>query len=133
MGSFVPPAACYSYYYPNEHQPYNTPKDRRPPSIPPIHNSMFTSRKFPRGCISCRRFLPFSSVANPKNNTDFRPRRIILLRHGQSMGNVDESAYVNTADWRIPLTDLGRKQAHGEDGHCHCDSDMLDSKRTNLT
>ncbi|KAL3781140.1 hypothetical protein ACHAW5_002406 [Stephanodiscus triporus] len=73
---------------------------------------MFTSRKFPRGCISCRRFLPFSSVAIPKNNTDFRPRRIILLRHGQSMGNVDESAYVNTADWRIPLTDLGRKQAH---------------------
>lgn len=28
------------------------------------------------------------------------------------MGNVDESAYVNTADWRIPLTDIGKKQAH---------------------
>jgi len=33
------------------------------------------------------------------------------MRHGQSMGNVDESAYVTTADWRIPITDLGRKQA----------------------
>eukprot|EP00571_Detonula_confervacea_P000174 CAMPEP_0172329102 /NCGR_PEP_ID=MMETSP1058-20130122/60701_1 /TAXON_ID=83371 /ORGANISM="Detonula confervacea, Strain CCMP 353" /LENGTH=236 /DNA_ID=CAMNT_0013046255 /DNA_START=1081 /DNA_END=1791 /DNA_ORIENTATION=+ len=28
------------------------------------------------------------------------------------MGNVDESAYVNTADWRIPLTDIGKKQAN---------------------
>ena len=49
-----------------------------------------------------------------RNNQDFRPRRIILLRHGQSLGNVDESAYVTTADWRIPLTDLGQKQAQGE-------------------
>jgi len=48
---------------------------------------------------------------DPRKNPDFRPRRIILMRHGQSMGNVDESAYVTTADWRIPLTDLGRKQA----------------------
>ena len=59
----------------------------------------------------------FSSVdanSNIRINPDFRPRRIILLRHGQSLGNVDESAYVETADWRIPLTDLGRKQAQGE-------------------
>ena len=40
-----------------------------------------------------------------------RPRRIVLIRHGQSVGNVDESAYVTTADWRIPLTDRGREQA----------------------
>ncbi|KAL7537010.1 hypothetical protein ACHAWF_005628, partial [Thalassiosira exigua] len=54
-----------------------------------------------------------SSAANPPiASNDFRPRRIILMRHGQSMGNVDESAYVTTADWRIPLTPLGRKQAH---------------------
>jgi len=45
---------------------------------------------------------------------DFRPKRIFLLRHGQSLGNVDESAYVTTADWRIPLTDLGKDQAHGK-------------------
>ena len=30
------------------------------------------------------------------------------------MGNVDDRAYVTTADWRIPLTDLGKKQAEGE-------------------
>ena len=49
-----------------------------------------------------RRTLVFSAKntnANaPKNNPDFRPRRIILLRHGQSLGNVDESAYVTTGE-----------------------------------
>lgn len=55
-----------------------------------------------------------SSNASSQKDVDFRPKRIILLRHGQSLGNVDESAYVTTADWRIPLTDLGKDQAHGK-------------------
>ncbi|KAK1735968.1 cystathionine beta-lyase [Skeletonema marinoi] len=46
-----------------------------------------------------------------------KPRRIILLRHGESLGNADESAYVTTADWRIPLTKLGKEQA-AEAGKC---------------
>ena len=94
---------------------------------------MITARKFPGGCIPSGRFLPFSSVAILKTNPDFRPRRIILLRHGQSMGNVDESAYVNTADWRIPLTEIGRKQAHGENGSSYRDFDVLDFLRAILT
>ena len=44
-------------------------------------------------------------------NQYHRVPRIILIRHGESLGNVDESAYVTTADWRIPLTEEGRKQA----------------------
>lgn len=44
---------------------------------------------------------------------DFRPKRIILIRHGESQGNVDQNAYVTTADWRIPITNLGKKQAQG--------------------
>ncbi|KAL7541046.1 hypothetical protein ACHAXR_010587 [Thalassiosira sp. AJA248-18] len=38
-------------------------------------------------------------------------QRIVLIRHGESLGNIDERAYVTTADWRIPLTKLGREQA----------------------
>lgn len=58
----------------------------------------------------------FSSVSNTPNiefvhKPDFRPRRIVLLRHGESMGNVDQSAYVTTADWKIQLTDVGKEQA----------------------
>ena len=49
---------------------------------------------------------------DPKSaERDYRPQRIILVRHGESKGNVDESAYVTTADWRIPLTEKGLNQA----------------------
>jgi broad specificity phosphatase PhoE len=37
--------------------------------------------------------------------------RIILLRHGQSLGNVDESAYCRVPDHSMPLTALGERQA----------------------
>ena len=37
--------------------------------------------------------------------------RIILLRHGQSIGNVDESAYCHVPDHSLPLTALGQRQA----------------------
>ncbi|ERN12439.1 hypothetical protein AMTRI_Chr01g137060 [Amborella trichopoda] len=35
------------------------------------------------------------------------PKRIILVRHGESHGNVDYSAYVTTPDHQIPLTPQG--------------------------
>lgn len=38
-------------------------------------------------------------------------QRIMLVRHGESFGNIDERAYTATADWRIPLTERGREQA----------------------
>lgn len=41
----------------------------------------------------------------------FHPKRIILMRHGQSLGNVDETAYGTIPDWKIPLTLTGRSQA----------------------
>ncbi|MBW4719077.1 histidine phosphatase family protein [Saccharothrix obliqua] len=37
--------------------------------------------------------------------------RIILLRHGQSLGNVDELAYCRIPDHALPLTPLGEQQA----------------------
>lgn len=40
-----------------------------------------------------------------------RPRRIILVRHGQSEGNVDESAYTRVADPKIALTEKGLAEA----------------------
>lgn len=39
------------------------------------------------------------------------PKRIILMRHGESQGNLDMSAYTTTPDYRIPLTPLGAEQA----------------------
>lgn len=39
------------------------------------------------------------------------PKRIILVRHGESQGNKDDSAYVVTPDYKIPLTSTGISQA----------------------
>jgi broad specificity phosphatase PhoE len=40
-----------------------------------------------------------------------RPRRIFLVRHGQSHGNVDETLYSLTPDHAMELTELGIEQA----------------------
>lgn len=40
-----------------------------------------------------------------------KPKKIILVRHCESVGNVDSSAYENTPDWKIPLTQKGKEQA----------------------
>ncbi|KAL1204647.1 Phosphoglycerate mutase-like protein AT74H [Cardamine amara subsp. amara] len=39
------------------------------------------------------------------------PKRIILMRHGESAGNIDAGAYATTPDHKIPLTEEGREQA----------------------
>ena len=38
--------------------------------------------------------------------------QIILLRHAESLGNVDDLAYTRIPDHSLPLTSLGEQQAH---------------------
>lgn len=40
-----------------------------------------------------------------------RPRRIVLVRHGESTGNVDDTVYEREPDHALGLTGRGRKQA----------------------
>ncbi|MEU0652246.1 histidine phosphatase family protein [Streptomyces albogriseolus] len=40
-----------------------------------------------------------------------RPRRIVLVRHGESTGNVDDTVYERVPDHALGLTERGRKQA----------------------
>ena len=40
-----------------------------------------------------------------------KPRRIILVRHGQSEGNADQMAYSRTQDYKLNLTETGREEA----------------------
>jgi broad specificity phosphatase PhoE len=44
-------------------------------------------------------------------NAQIMPEKLVLIRHGQSMGNVDETFYATTPDNAMPLTDLGWAQA----------------------
>jgi len=83
--------------------------DARPPlapsldtgSFPPDNEqarpkcSLFSIYHAPR--IRCRR-----------NNL---PQRVILVRHGQSLGNIDESLYATIPDNAMPLTEKGWQQA----------------------
>jgi len=39
------------------------------------------------------------------------PRQIIMVRHGQSAANFDQSIYNRIPDYRIPLTEQGLAEA----------------------
>lgn len=41
------------------------------------------------------------------------PKRIILLRHGESEANIDPAVYARVPDWQIALTANGVEQARG--------------------
>ena len=47
------------------------------------------------------------------NNPPILPKRIILLRHGESQGNMDAKTYTTIPDNKIPLTEKGLVQAWG--------------------
>lgn len=47
---------------------------------------------------------------SPKKKRVCLPRRIILIRHGESEGNVKEDTYQSTPDPLVPLSEEGRKQ-----------------------
>lgn len=40
-----------------------------------------------------------------------KPKRIFLVRHGESEGNVNREVHATVPDWRIPLTAIGRQHA----------------------
>ncbi|WOG87043.1 hypothetical protein DCAR_0206263 [Daucus carota subsp. sativus] len=90
-------------------------------SHPTLHHKPYTSPTSSIRCCSCDQT---SHVHVDKNNVvensstirPPRPRRIILVRHGQSEGNVDEGAYTRVADPNIALTEKGLKEA-AECGH----------------
>jgi hypothetical protein len=44
-------------------------------------------------------------------NARIMPKKVIMVRHGQSMGNINELLYSTMPDNAMPLTDLGWKQA----------------------
>ncbi|XP_074557701.1 phosphoglycerate mutase-like protein AT74 [Curcuma longa] len=47
------------------------------------------------------------------------PKRIILVRHGESQGNLDTAAYSTTPDHKVPLTPQGAEQARAAGESIH--------------
>ncbi len=54
---------------------------------------------------------PSLDVPKPQQKHPRFPKRLILIRHGESLGNKDEQAYCTIPDWLIPLTELGHVQS----------------------
>jgi broad specificity phosphatase PhoE len=61
---------------------------------------------------SLRALSTYYAEQQPRKKVTQRPKRIILIRHGESLGNIDDSAYVTTPDWRVPLTEKGKMQSN---------------------
>ena len=55
--------------------------------------------------------LASDPARDPGGGLAHRPDRIILVRHGESEGNVDESVYERVPDHRLNLTERGVEQA----------------------
>ena len=56
-------------------------------------------------------------AARASYNARIMPNTLTLIRHGQSLGNVDEKLYSTTPDNAMPLTKLGWEQAQ-QAGRC---------------
>ncbi len=52
----------------------------------------------------------YSTIAVPCGPNTM-PKKVIMVLHGQSMGNINELLYSTTPDNAMPSTDLGWKQA----------------------
>ena len=63
--------------------------------------------------LSCASLLlAWHTLRNlPEKKRICLPRRIILIRHGESEGNVKEDTYQSTPDPLVPLSEQGRKQS----------------------
>uniref|UniRef100_A0A0E0PSI2 Phosphoglycerate mutase-like protein n=1 Tax=Oryza rufipogon TaxID=4529 RepID=A0A0E0PSI2_ORYRU len=90
------------------------PRSRRPTHDTELAQSQrFPELVTPYGAAS---YLPHQQRYPPPP----RPRRIVLVRHGESEGNVDEAAYTRVPDPRIGLTPQGWRDAdiveYGKDG-----------------
>jgi len=55
--------------------------------------------------------------ARAQYNAKIMPNKVVMIRHGQSMGNIDESLYSTTPDNAMPLTKLGWDQARKAGKH----------------
>eukprot|EP00760_Papus_ankaliazontas_P030620 PhM_4_TR4937/c0_g1_i1/m.79808 len=86
-----------SHYY--QHQPHN---HNNSISHHNHHNNLQSSS------TTCR--LP-PRISTHQTPLCLSPHRIILVRHGESKANVDDTYYTHMPDWAIPLTETGRLQA----------------------
>ncbi|KAK8454621.1 hypothetical protein SEVIR_4G006200v4 [Setaria viridis] len=98
------------------HQPMAVAASKCQPALPAAAAPQWRARRLRCRCCEDTLGVPLRRErlvfpANSINPPPPRPRRIVLVRHGESEGNVDESAYTRVPDPRIGLTAKGRRDA----------------------
>ena len=79
-------------------------------SDPPVHNH--TNRGYSDDVVSSSH-----RSARAQYNAKIMPNKVVMVRHGQSMGNINEDLYSTTPDNAMPLTELGWEQARRAGQH----------------
>ncbi|GJP38143.1 hypothetical protein CLOM_g22581 [Closterium sp. NIES-68] len=90
--------------------PPQLPRSASPPSPSPPHDPALPL-PVPLPASTRPASSAYPSYPLSRESLLRRPTRIILVRHGQSEGNVDEGIYTRIADSRVSLTPLGFEQA----------------------
>src|SRR3954454_11650544 len=88
---------------------------RRPAGVPPVASPhpKRTGTRHPEGSRRhvtdgvCRPARPWSEAVS----LEHRPNRVILVRHGESEGNLDDTIYERVTDHQIGLSAKGFQQA----------------------
>ena len=85
---------------------------RRTRSVPdPTRDGNFDGSVPPSTAVTTTTYIDSNRIARAKYNASIMPLKLILIRHGQSLGNVNEKLYATTPDNAMPLTELGWEQA----------------------
>ena len=111
----VPPLSLRKYHCTMRRIEHRLPIFRQSPShkqgVPWVSAAPRLARQRIVACPPLRSLHPGEHDLDlerlPHNSKLVRPRRIILIRHGESEGNRDPRAYVTTPDWKIRLTRKG--------------------------
>jgi|UPI000581AE8D broad specificity phosphatase PhoE len=82
---------------------------RRSLSIPELTATKPTSKSYQNNLLNQVRTQ--NRNARASYNARIMPEKLVMVRHGQSMGNVNEALYSSTPDNAMPLTKLGWEQA----------------------
>ena len=111
--SFAPTTTSLLYSSSSSRRSYYSSLDE--PSavggLPPIINETTTTTTTKKTAGMARPIFASGSGSSVTTATTPLPKRIILLRHGESLGNVDENSYSHIPDWKIPLTRRGERQS----------------------
>jgi len=104
--------------FPGQHSLCSPPQQQTPvPGLPdkPDGNAVPNFDKFfeRNGHMSIQRLKPLPDSMPTRNSLMAmpRPKRIILVRHGESEGNTQEILYTQIPDWKIALNPRGLQQA----------------------